>query len=104
MAWQAIDEAGNVSDPKIQIVNIYPAVQFAVGETTVKEAETLAVELRLAGDSPIYPITFDLEIDFEQSTINAEDLDGEFWLNGPQTFEISESGKTQVVIKTLSNV
>lgn len=104
LAWQAIDEAGNVSDPKIQIVNIYPAVQFAVGETTVKEAETLAVELRLAGDSPIYPITFDLEIDFEQSTINAEDLDGEFWLNAPQTFEISESGKTQVVIKTRNNL
>ena len=103
LAWQAIDEAGNVSEPMLQIVNIYPAVRFTTSESSMKEGEALNIEVSLAGESPIYPVSFKVEADFDLSTADITDLDGDFWSSESQLIEIPEAGKTNVIVKTVNN-
>lgn len=103
LAWQAIDEAGNVSEPKVQVVNVFPAVTFSAGESSMTEGDTLTIEVSLAGESPIYPVAFKVAVDFDQSSADADDIAGDYWTSESQLIEIPESGKTNLIVKTVNN-
>jgi len=72
--WIAIDQAGNESVAVEQIINIYPRVRFDRPSSIIGEGTDAKVDVRLTGDSPIYPVTVNLRIN-GLSDANQDDLD-----------------------------
>ena len=75
--WVAIDDAGNRSNSLTQNVKVYPRVSFTLVESIIGEASDALIEVKLSGESPVYPVTIELEID-ALSEIDQNDLSDSF--------------------------
>jgi len=73
LEWMAVDDAGNMSEPVEQIIEVYPRVRFDVESSTIGEAISAEIKVRLTGDSPKYPVIVNFAIS-ELSEANQDDL------------------------------
>ena len=71
--WAAVDQAGNVSNRKEQIINVYPRVSFVQTQSYSGEGRTAEIKVQLSGESPEYPVTVEIAIDAVNSTIAVDD-------------------------------
>jgi len=72
--WVAIDDAGNRSEPVIQLVNVYPLVSFELTESMIGEESEALLAIKLSGPSPVYPVNITFNwLDFN-STADAGDV------------------------------
>jgi len=86
--WVAIDDAGNRSVAVEQIVNVYPQVRFDTLTSITGEASDAQVVVRLTGDSPVYPVLVNLNID-GTSEADQDDLNA--------TFDISRTHQVSII-------
>jgi len=61
LEWVAIDDAGNRSEPAIQLVNIYPLISFELSESATGEASEALLGIQLSGPSPVYPVNISVD-------------------------------------------
>ena len=102
ISWVAIDDAGNVSNSMIQNVKVYPQVHFTLVESVIGEATEALIEVELSGESPIYPVKIELEVD-ALSDVDQNDLSGSFDIVAKQ-FVIIEKGDDENVTNTLGTL
>ncbi len=75
--WIAIDDAGNQSEAVEQIINVYPQLRFDKQTSIVGEATVAQIQVRLTGDSPVYPVVVNVQIN-GLSEADQDDLDAAF--------------------------
>lgn len=74
ITWTAIDDAGNRSNSLEQIVNVYPRVRFSASYSEVEENTVANIGIELTAPSPHYPVSFEVRVDAEKTTLDNNDL------------------------------
>lgn len=89
--WVIVDSSGNESEPLEQLIYIYPQVRFKSTASIAVEASQAKIIVELTGDSPEYPVTVELNVKGDLSSVVQADLGEGFDLSAVHTVVI-ESG------------
>ncbi len=81
IVWTAIDSAGNRSNSLTQIVDVYPRVSFVAAKSIIGEASSAQLDVELSGESPVYPVIIEWQINSLLSDVDQADLTADFDIN-----------------------
>lgn len=104
--WVAVDSSGNESEPKAQLVFIYPKVRFTSSISIMGEKGLAKIAVELSGDSPDYPVVINLQVNGLMSSVVQSDLGIDFDLTAipPLIIEGPDAGlKTQILLPIIED-
>lgn len=93
VSWTAQDTTGNTSLPLFQEVNVYPTVSFTASSSTIGETQSAEIEVKLSGESPVYPFDVTIQIN-NSSTTDNDDFSEDLSSNLVVTFQQGDTVKT----------
>jgi len=79
--WRAKDTAGNLSEPLIQVMNVYPRVEFELSESVSGDESSAELKVMLSGESPVYPVRIAVMMDSDASDVSQDDFELSFDMN-----------------------
>jgi hypothetical protein len=100
--WVAVDSSGNESEPLEQLVYVYPQVRFKSAASITGEASQAEIIVELTGDSPVYPISIDLLVNSDLSSIDQADLNVSFDLAAIHTVVIEAGDDAELLNREAS--
>ena len=86
--WVVVDASGNESDPLEQLVYIYPQVYFNQSIFLKGEGNIAEIVLSMSGNSPVYPVQIDVQVNGILSSAVQADLDASFDISNIPPFVI----------------
>jgi len=100
--WVAVDSSGNESEPLEQLVYVYPQVRFKSATSITGEASQAEIIVELTGDSPEYPVSIDLTVNDNLSSIDQADLNASFDLAAIHTVVIEAGDDAELLNREAS--
>ncbi len=79
--WRAKDSAGNLSSSLIQVMNVYPRVEFELSESISGDESSADIKVMLSGESPVYPVRIVVMMDSDASDVSQDDFELSFDMN-----------------------